>query len=127
MNILGALETIHSTVPSVVDDADLFPEALRDRISEVENHVHRANKALRAAEVSLSRAEEAFNEAGMTFVAEEVAALTSTQDQLSRIGRALESYRGIRRSRVEDEPIRRERRQRQPAAPQTEPLAPPVE
>ena len=114
MGLLTATEQVRSAVPPPLTDPDAYPYELRERVGEIESYVRQANRALREATDMLRRAEEAFNEAGMTFASRELEAAESTEDEVKRLIAGLESYRGLRPSKAEiaEEPIRRERQQR---------------
>lgn len=126
MEMLTAAEQIRSVVPAPLEDPDLYPVELKDRVQEIESYVRQANHALRVAEDMMRRAEDAFNEAGATFAGREIAAVESTEAEVRSLIASLEGYRGLRPDRrdVEREPIRRER-QREPRARRTAvPVAP---
>lgn len=94
--IHDALQSTRSVAPRDLDDPDMYPEALKDRVGDIQFHMAQAQRHFHSANASLEQVENAFQEAGYTFAREEIDRIAKVEHDLGVLWGALNVYRGLR-------------------------------
>lgn len=133
MDVGSELSKVNSTLPSYLQDPELMPdpdelpEWLRERSTQIELLIRRANESYAMARRCMEVAEQAFNHVELTFAQEEIAQLKQVQKQLSDLEANLRRYRGISGARPNEVPTPEIPQVVEPDVPGLEEIAPDVE
>lgn len=91
----GEFSKVRSTLPPRFEDPDLYPEQLKDAVSNVQQQIRQANDALAKARWHLNVAEESFARAESSFLTEEIRQVERVQRDLKTVWAALGKFRGF--------------------------------